>query len=111
MRENLGRRIALLETKTKPRMLSAWIDRVLWLDEHEGDDGKLEVAHSPRLKKLVEMASNNSLGLHGEMNDRFGPNTREGCLDQCAEKLKQEKAFLRKLLADRLTGISSMSLI
>jgi len=49
----------MLEAKAKPRMISTWVDFVLWLDEHEGDDGKLEVELSPELQELVEMASAN----------------------------------------------------
>ena len=75
MKANLRRRIALLKAKAKPRMISPWIDFVLWLDEHEGDDGKLEVALSPELQELVEMASPNRPGLHGDVNDRFRHNS------------------------------------
>jgi hypothetical protein len=52
MKANLGRRIALLEAKTKLRLISTWIDFVLWLDEHEGDDGKLEVVLSQSCRSL-----------------------------------------------------------
>jgi len=41
-------------------MISSWIDFVLWLDDHEGDDGKLEVSPNREFQELVEMASPNS---------------------------------------------------
>ena len=75
MKANLGRRISLLEAKAKPRMISPWIDFVLWLDDHEGDDGKLEVSPNREFQELVEMASPNRPGLHGDVNDRFRHNS------------------------------------
>ena len=61
-------------------MISSWIDFVLWLDDHEGNDGKLEVSPNRVFQELVEMASPNSPSLHGDVNDRFRPNTWEGSL-------------------------------
>ena len=56
MKANLRCRIALLKAKAKPRMISPWIDFVLWLDDHEGNDGKLEVSPNREFQELVEMA-------------------------------------------------------
>jgi hypothetical protein len=50
---------------------------LFWLREHEGDGWKLEISLNPELQEIIEMASHNSTGLHGEVNDRFRPNTWE----------------------------------
>jgi hypothetical protein len=56
MRGSLERRLAALEAEAKPRVISTWIDFMLWLDEHEDDEGEAEVELSPELQDLVEMA-------------------------------------------------------
>ena len=35
MKRDLSKRLAVLEAKAKPRVISTWVDFVLWLDEHE----------------------------------------------------------------------------
>jgi hypothetical protein len=54
MRRDLDRRLAALEAEAKPRVISTWVDFILWLDEHENDEGELEVELSPELQELVE---------------------------------------------------------
>ena len=54
MRRDLAKRLEVLETKAKPRMISTWVDFVLWLDEHEDDEGDVEVELCPELQELVE---------------------------------------------------------
>jgi hypothetical protein len=54
MRRDLAKRLAVLEAKAKPRMISTWVDFVLWLDEHENDEEDVEVELCPELQELVE---------------------------------------------------------
>ena len=51
MWRDLDRRLADLEAKTKPPVISTWVD------EHENDEGDLEIELSPELQELVEMAA------------------------------------------------------
>ena len=46
--------LAALEAKAKSPMIGTWVDLMIWLDAHEGDDEELEVELSPTLQKLVE---------------------------------------------------------
>ncbi|OPY49465.1 MAG: hypothetical protein A4E49_03103 [Methanosaeta sp. PtaU1.Bin112] len=62
------------EAKARPRMISTWIDFVLWVDEHGDDDGKLEVALAQGCRSLSKWLLPIA-GLHGDVNDRFRPNT------------------------------------
>ena len=57
MRRDLAKRLAALEAKAKPRMISTWVDFVLWLDEHEDDEGDVEVELCQELQELVEEAA------------------------------------------------------
>lgn len=57
MKSNLERRIVMLEAKAKPRVISTWVDFVLWLDEHEDDEGDVEVELCLELQELVEEAA------------------------------------------------------
>lgn len=57
MRRDLAKRLAVLEAKAKPRVISTWVDFVLWLDEHEDDDGGVEVGLCLELQELVEEAA------------------------------------------------------
>jgi len=55
MKANLGRRIAVLEAKMlKSPVISTWVDFILWLDEHEDDEGDVEVDLCPELQELVQ---------------------------------------------------------
>ena len=54
LRRDLAKRLAALEAKAKPRVISTWVDFVLWLDEHEDDEGGVEVELCPELQELVE---------------------------------------------------------
>lgn len=62
MKANLERRLAALEAKAKPRVISTWVDFMLWLDEHEDDEGEAEVEFSQELQDFVEMAAPKNLG-------------------------------------------------
>lgn len=53
MKANLARRLAALEARAKPSMLSSWVDFVLWLDEHEDDEEVIEIDLSPALQEIV----------------------------------------------------------
>lgn len=57
MKASLERRLAVLEAKTKPRVIATWVDFILWLDEHEDDEGDVEVELCPKLQELVEEAA------------------------------------------------------
>lgn len=57
MWRDFDRRLAALEAKTKPPVISTWVDFVKWVDEHENDEGDLEIELSPKLQELVEMAA------------------------------------------------------
>jgi hypothetical protein len=57
VRRDLAKRLAALEAKAKPRMISTWVDFVLWLDEHEDDEGDVEVELCQELQELVEEAA------------------------------------------------------
>ena len=57
MRRDLAKRLAALEAKAKPPMISTWVEFVLWLDEHEDDEGGVEVELCPELQELVEEAA------------------------------------------------------
>jgi len=57
MKRDLSKRLAVLEAKAKPRVISTWVDFVLWLDEHEDDEGSVEVELCPELQELVEEAA------------------------------------------------------
>jgi hypothetical protein len=51
MRSNsLDKRLAVLEAKAKPRIISTWVDLMMW------EDDDLEVELSPEMQELVEMA-------------------------------------------------------
>ena len=50
MRRDLAKRLEALEAKTKPRVISSWVDFMMC----EDDDVEL----SPELQELVEMAAN-----------------------------------------------------
>jgi hypothetical protein len=52
--DRLYRRLEVLEAKAKPRVITSWVDFVLWLDEHEDDEGSVEVELCPELQELVE---------------------------------------------------------
>ena len=54
MRRDLVKRLEILEAKAKPRVISTWADFMMWLYEHENDEGELEVELSPELQELVE---------------------------------------------------------
>ncbi len=54
MRRDLAKRLEALEAKAKPRVISTWVDFMMWLYEHENDEGELEVEFSPELQELVE---------------------------------------------------------
>ena len=58
MRRDLAKRLAVLEAKAKPRVISTWVDFILWLDEHEDDEGCVEVELCPELQELVETMNN-----------------------------------------------------
>jgi hypothetical protein len=58
--DRLYRRLEALEAKAKPVMISTWVDFVLWLDEHEDDEGDVEVELCPELQVLVEMMTGDS---------------------------------------------------
>ena len=60
--DRLYRRLEALETKAKPRALSSWVDFILWLDEHEDDEGDVEVELCPVLQELVEMMMSTKSG-------------------------------------------------
>ena len=57
MRRDLAKRLEVLEAKAKPRVISTWVDLMMWVDEHEDDEGYIEVELSPELQELVEMAT------------------------------------------------------
>jgi len=57
MRRDLAKRLAALEAKANPPMIATWVDFVLWLDEHEDDEGGVEVELCPELQELVEEAA------------------------------------------------------
>ncbi len=50
MRRDLAKRLEALEAKTKPRVISSWVDFMMCEDD--------EVELSPELQELVEMAAN-----------------------------------------------------
>jgi hypothetical protein len=50
LRRDLVKRLAALEAKAKPRVISTWVDLMMW------EDDDLEVELSPEMQKLVEMA-------------------------------------------------------
>jgi hypothetical protein len=50
MRRDLAKRLAALEAKAKPRIISNWVDLMMW------EDDDLEVELSPEMQELVEMA-------------------------------------------------------
>ena len=50
MRRDLAKRLEALEAKTKPRVISYWVDFMMCEDD--------EVELSPELQELVEMAAN-----------------------------------------------------
>jgi hypothetical protein len=54
VRRDLAKRLEALEAKAKPRVISTWVDFMMWLYEHENDEGELEVEFSPELQELVE---------------------------------------------------------
>jgi hypothetical protein len=54
MRRDLAKRLAELEAKAKPTVISTWVDFVLWLDKHEDDEGDFEVELCPELQELVQ---------------------------------------------------------
>ena len=60
--DRLYRRLEALEAKAKPVMISTWVDLVLWLDEHEDDEGDVEVELCPVLQELVEMMMSTKSG-------------------------------------------------
>ena len=57
LRRDLAKRLAVLEAKAKPRVISTWVDFVMWCDEHEDDDEDIEVELCPELQELVEEAA------------------------------------------------------
>lgn len=59
MRRDLAKRLEVLEAKAKPRVISTWVDFVLWVDEHRDED--IEVEFSPELQELVELATNEEI--------------------------------------------------
>lgn len=50
MRRDLVKRLGALEAKAKPRIISTWVDLMMW------EDDDLEVELSPEMQELVEMA-------------------------------------------------------
>jgi hypothetical protein len=50
VRRDLAKRLEALEAKTKPRVISSWVDFMMCEDD--------EVELSPELQELVEMAAN-----------------------------------------------------
>jgi hypothetical protein len=60
--DRLYRRLEALEAKAKPVMISTWVDLVLWLDEHEDDEGDVEVELCPELQELFEMTRSTQSG-------------------------------------------------
>lgn len=52
MKGSLERRLAALEAKAKSPVIATWVDLMLWLDAHEGDEG-VEVELCPELQMLV----------------------------------------------------------
>lgn len=57
MWRDLAKRLAALEAKAKPPVISTWVDFVLWMDEHEDDEEDVEVELSPELQELVKEAA------------------------------------------------------
>ena len=55
MKANLERRIAVLEAKAKPLMISTWVDFILWLDKHEDDEADVEVELCPELRCFLKL--------------------------------------------------------
>jgi hypothetical protein len=60
--DRLYRRLEALETKAKPRVISSWVDLVIWLDEHEDDEGDVEVELCPELQELFETTRSTQSG-------------------------------------------------
>ena len=54
LRRDIAKRLAVLEAKAKPRVISTWVDFVLWLDKHQDNGGDVEVELCPELRDLVE---------------------------------------------------------
>lgn len=53
MKNNMERKLATLEEKNEPRLISTLADFVLWCAKHEdGDDKEIEL--SPQMQELVE---------------------------------------------------------
>lgn len=57
LRRDLSKRLAVLEAKAKPRVISTWVDFVMWCDEHKDDERDVEVELCPELQELVEEAA------------------------------------------------------
>ena len=57
MRRDLTKRLSKLEANAKPRVISTWVDFVLWLDKHEDDEGNVEVELCPELQELLPVCS------------------------------------------------------
>jgi hypothetical protein len=75
VKRDLAKRLEVLEVKAKPRVISTWVDFILWLDEHEDDEGCVEVELCPELQELVETMNNE----HAERSPSLCPKTI--CLD------------------------------
>jgi hypothetical protein len=57
LRRDLTKRLAVLEAKAEPRVISTWVDFVLWLDKHEDDEGDVDVELCPELLELLPVCS------------------------------------------------------
>ena len=62
MRRDLAKRLAVLEAKAKPRVISTWVDFVMWCDKHEDDEGNVEVELCPELQELFETTRSTQSG-------------------------------------------------
>ena len=60
MRSSLEQRLSQLEAKAKPPIVETWVDLMLWLDEHEGDERSAEIELSPQMEVLVQMMLSDS---------------------------------------------------
>ena len=81
------KRLAALEAK-KPRMVSTWVDFMIWLDEHERNEGELKEEFARICRACRNGFSQKPwVCMYVEVNDNFGPTTPEGAIwDQRAEK-------------------------
>jgi hypothetical protein len=54
LRRDLAKRLAVLEAIAKQRVVSTWVDFVLWLDEHKDDEEILKWSSAQSCRSLLK---------------------------------------------------------